>query len=112
MACLISGMGWASVTRCGEPDTVGGEYGVVQTQQELPARVVVTFLCRSSRADFAVDSDKYVEITPLGPHVGDIDMEIADRIGLELLLGRLVTFDIAKPADAITLQAAMQWRTR
>ena len=43
-----------------------------------------------------------------GLHFGDVDVEVADRVALELLLGRLVAFDIRQAADAVALQAAMQ----
>lgn len=39
------------------------------------------------------------------PHLGDVDVEIADRIALELLPYGLVTLDIRQPADAVALQA-------
>ncbi len=43
-----------------------------------------------------------------GLHFGDIDVEVADRIGLELLLGGLVAFDLRQPRYAVPGQAAMQ----
>jgi hypothetical protein len=46
---------------------------------------------------------------PLGSmHFDDVDMEIANRITLELLPGRLVVLDAWQTGDAVTLQAAMQ----
>ena len=60
----------------------------------------------------AVDGDEHVQLALLSAHFGDIDMEIANRIGLELLLLRLLTLDIHKAADAMTLQASMQRRPR
>ncbi|MDB5652127.1 MAG: hypothetical protein JWL62_3647, partial [Hyphomicrobiales bacterium] len=35
---------------------------------------------------------------------------VAYRIGLELLLRRLVAFDLGQPADTVTLETAMQRR--
>ena len=60
----------------------------------------------------AVDGDEQVELAFGGSHLGDVDMEVADRIGLELLLGGLVAFDLRQAADAVALQAAMQRRAR
>jgi hypothetical protein len=37
-------------------------------------------------------------------------MEVADRVALELLLGRLIAFDLRQPADAMAHEAAMQSR--
>ena len=41
-------------------------------------------------------------------HFGDVDMEEADRVDLELLLGDLLTPDIGYASDAMALQSAMQ----
>ena len=49
-----------------------------------------------------------MELAFLGPDLGDVDVEVADRIGLELLLRRLVAFDIGQAADAVALQTAVQ----
>jgi hypothetical protein len=49
-----------------------------------------------------------VELALFGAHLSDIDVEEADRIGLELLLRRPVAFDIRQAADAVALQAAVQ----
>jgi hypothetical protein len=45
-------------------------------------------------------------------HLCDVDVEVADRVALELLLRRLVALDIRQPADAMTLEAAVQRRSR
>jgi hypothetical protein len=31
----------------------------------------------------AVDGNEEVELALLGPHLGDVDVEVADRVGLE-----------------------------
>lgn len=41
-------------------------------------------------------------------HAGDIDVEVADRVRLELLPDRLVAFDIGQTRDAMALEAAVQ----
>ena len=43
-----------------------------------------------------------------GSNLRDVDMEIADRIGLELLLRRRVTLDLGQPADAMALQTTVK----
>ena len=60
----------------------------------------------------AVDGHEQVELAFGGLHLGDVDVEVADRVALELLLGRLVAFDLRQAADAVALQAAMQGRAR
>ena len=47
-----------------------------------------------------------------GSNLRDVDMEIADRIGLELPLGRGLAFDLGQPRDSAALQAAVQRRAR
>ena len=56
----------------------------------------------------AINGDIEIELALGGLDLGDIDVEIADRIGLEPLLGGLVALDLRQPRDAVTRQAAMQ----
>jgi len=44
-----------------------------------------------------------VELAFGGLQLGDVDVEEADRVGLELLLGGFLTFDIGEPADTVAL---------
>jgi hypothetical protein len=55
-----------------------------------------------------IDGHEQVQLAFGRLHLGDVDVEIADRIGLELHLGRLVAFDFRQATDPMTLQAAMQ----
>ncbi len=59
-----------------------------------------------------IDINVQVQLTFACPHIGDVDLEIADRIRFELLLGRLVALDIRQTGDTMALQAAMQGRSR
>jgi hypothetical protein len=43
-----------------------------------------------------VDGDEEVEPAFGGVHLGNVDVEVADRIGLELALAQLVAFDIGQ----------------
>ena len=56
----------------------------------------------------AIDSDIEVELAFGGVELSDVDVEIADRISLELFLRRLAALDLGQPADALALEAAMQ----
>lgn len=60
----------------------------------------------------AIDGDKHVQLALFGAHLGNVNVEIADRVALELVLRRLVAIDIRQAADAVTLQATMQRRPR
>jgi hypothetical protein len=54
-----------------------------------------------------------LELPFFGPDFGDVDVKEADRVRLEVVLRRgLVPFDLREPADAVSLQAAMQGRPR
>ena len=59
-----------------------------------------------------IDGDDEVEFALRGSNFGDVDMKIADRIGLEFALGRSFAFDLRQPGDPVALEAAMQRRAR
>jgi hypothetical protein len=59
-----------------------------------------------------INGDKEMKLAFCGSHFGNIDMELANRIGLELLLWIFVAFHIWQPFDAVALKAAMQRRPR
>ena len=46
-------------------------------------------------------------VPPFDPDFGDVEMEVADRIGLELLAW-LGAFNIGQAADVVALETAMQ----
>jgi hypothetical protein len=56
----------------------------------------------------SVDGDEEVEPAFGGLDLGDVDVEITDRIALELALVQRVALDIRQAGDAMPLQAAMQ----
>lgn len=56
----------------------------------------------------AVDGNEEVELAFGGLHLGDVDVEVSDGIGLEGLLGGLVAFDLGQARDTVALQAAVQ----
>ena len=59
-----------------------------------------------------VDGDEEPQFSLRRLHFGNVDVEEADRVGLELLLCGLVAFGLRQPADPMPLQATMQRRTR
>lgn len=71
-------------------------------------------LCKLDERELgrSVDGDEEMELAFRRAHLGNVDMEEADRIGLELALGRLVAIDVGQPRDAVALQTAMQGRAR
>ncbi len=58
-----------------------------------------------------INGHEEIELTLLGAHLGDIDMEVSNEMLLELLPGWLVSLDIGQAADAMRLETAVQGRT-
>nr|GLK21510.1 hypothetical protein GCM10017606_23370 [Microbacterium terregens] len=56
----------------------------------------------------AVDADKQVQFVFGGLHLGNIDVEEADRVALEALPLRLVAFDVWQAGDTMSLEAAVE----
>ena len=114
----------AATSRCigvarllGELDAVVGQNcvdfvgnGLEQGDEERTGRFPASLPDQLSDGELAgaVDGDEQVELAFGGLHLGDVDMEEADRVALELLLVGLVALDSGKPRDAMPLQAAMQ----
>jgi len=55
----------------------------------------------------SVDGDEQMELAFLGAHLGDVDMDIADRIVAEPLL-RLLALHAGQPVDAVALEQPVQ----
>lgn len=55
----------------------------------------------------AIDGDVEVELAS-GLELSNVDVEVADRVSLELFLWRLAAFDLRQSADAVALETAMQ----
>lgn len=55
----------------------------------------------------AVRSHEEVELALLSADLGNVDVEVADPIGLERLLGGLVTGDLGQAADPMALQETL-----
>jgi hypothetical protein len=56
----------------------------------------------------AVDRNQQVELALLGSDFRDIDVEVADRVALELGPPRLVALRLGQPRDAVALKTAGQ----
>lgn len=60
----------------------------------------------------SVNGHKQIELALGCLHLGNVDVEVTDWIALELLLDRLVAFNLWQPRDAMTRQTSMQRRAR
>ena len=105
----------------GELDSIVGEHdldpvghGGGEGLQEGARGLCISLVDELSDSKLGGAVDRYVEIELAlrGLHFGDVDMKLADRIGLELALGRSFAFDLRQAGDPMTLKAAMQRRAR
>ena len=58
----------------------------------------------------SVDGDDEGELALRSSTLGDVDMEIADRIGLEFAFGGGLAFDLGQPGDPVALQTPVKRR--
>ena len=89
-------------------DLVGSclDQGFEKSHGDARGRLLVQF--GEGELGGSVDRHEQVELAFFGADLGDVDVEVTDRIGLELLLARFVAFDFRQPRNAMTLQAAVQ----
>jgi hypothetical protein len=85
-----------------------------EAAQEVPGDAARHLLVQFGESELRdpVDGDDKIELALSGPHFGDVDVEEADWIGLELALGRGFAFDLWQAGDPMTLEASMQRRAR
>ena len=105
------------VRHVGELDAVIGQHRVDgighrrdQVAQELGGDHLAGLLMQFDKRELAgpVDGHEQAQLALGGLHLGDIDVELADGIGLELAHGFLVARHFGQPADPVPLQAAVQ----
>jgi hypothetical protein len=105
----------------GELDAVVGQdrvdlvgHGLDQFAQELGRFHLACAFHETSKGELAgaVDSYEQPQLAFFRPHLGDVDVKVADWVGLEALLLRLVALHRRQAADAVPLQAAVQRRAR
>jgi len=103
--------------REGELDAVVGQYRVDflghsldQGDQEGRGRCSTSPGDELNEGELAgpIDGDIEVEFAFGGAHFGNVDVEVADRVGLELLLRLSVACHLLQPADPVALLATMQ----
>jgi hypothetical protein len=85
-----------------------------QRPQEVRGDTCGRFLMQLGDGELGgpVDRHEQVELTFLGADLRDVDVEVADWIGLELAPGeRLCALRFRQPGDAVALEATVQRRT-
>ena len=85
-----------------------------EAAQEVRGRAARHLLMQFDEGELRgpINRDDEMEPALRGSDLGDVDMEIADRVSLELTLGRSFAFDPRQQRDSMTLQATMQRRAR
>ena len=85
-------------------------HGRDKMAKELGGDFCGRFLMQLDKGEFRrpIDGDKEMELAFFGPHLGNVDVEEANRIGFEPLLRRLFPLDIRQLVDAVALQTAVQ----
>ena len=110
---------FAVLWQVGELDAVIGEHGVDAVRNGCNERFEeggsgphVSLFDEFNHGELrgSVDGNEQVELAFGGSDFGQVDVEEADRIGVELLPPGLVTLDIGQTADAVTFQTPMQGR--
>lgn len=101
----------------GEVDPIVGQHGVDlvgngfdEVKQEVSRDPPCGLLVQLGEGELRgpIDGDEEVEPALRGAYFGDVDVEVANRIGLELTPHALAVLDIREPGDAVPLQAAVQ----
>ena len=103
----------------GEVDSVVGEhgmdlvgYGGDERVQEVGRNPLRGLLMRLDEDELrsAVDGHEEIELALFGAYLRDIDVEVADRVELELLAPGRVAVHVWQPGDIVPLQTAVQRR--
>jgi len=86
----------------------GGDQGF----EKVRCRLAVGCIVKSGKGELgrAIHGHEQMQLAFLGVHLGDVEMEIADRVGLEWFLRGFVALDLRQPAYVVALKEAMKGR--
>lgn len=87
--------------------------GLDQGLQESRSGMDVGAFLEVGESEFGcpINGNEELELAFGSLNLGNIDVKVADRVGFEFLLRRLVTVDIDQATDAMSLKASMQRRS-
>lgn len=103
---LDLGDGVAPATRCREMDAVVSENGMDlarhrldEMQKEVGRDSGRRLLMQLDVGELrrSIDGNEEMQLALFGAHFGNVDVEVADRVGLELTLGALAILDVRQP---------------
>ena len=82
----------------------------IKACRKAAAVLTVAVSCSWAKANFENRSTatKRHSFAFFGADLGDVDMNVADRVGLERSLARPVAAGFGQPADAVALETAVQ----
>lgn len=85
-------------------------YGCGEVPEEVGSDPAGGFLVQfpKGKSRGPIDRPQQVKLALLGPHLSQIDVEVADRIRLELFPRGLVAIDFRQPADAVTRETTVK----
>ena len=112
IVCRRAGVSWRGEvgTVVGQDDVDAIRHGLDQRPQEVsgdPARgLLVQF--DEGKLCGAIDGNQEVELALFSSDLGDVHVEVAERVGFEGTFIGLVAGDIRQTRDAVALQAAVQ----
>jgi hypothetical protein len=107
--------------RIGEVRAVVGEHRVdlvghcsSKSPKEVTGDAPGRFLVQLDEGELgrAINGYQQVETALLGTDLGDVDVEVAERVALELAPDGRVAFDLRQLRDAVALETAVQRRAR
>jgi len=89
-------------------DFVGN--GLHQRPEKVPGNASGSLLNKLGKGELGSSIDGYEEIEPTFRrlHLGNVDVEKADRIALELLLWFFFASDLRQSRNTVALKASMQ----
>ena len=93
-------------------DLVGD--GGDQAAQQVPRGAARHLLVHLDEGELrgSVDGDDEGEFALRSSNLGEVEMKLADRIGLEFAFGRGFAFDLGQPRDPVALQTPVKGRAR
>lgn len=119
VGAVLRGWSIAVLRHVTELDAVAGEHGVDlvryrhdQAFEESCRSFAIGLIVELDEGEFAraIDGNEHVELAFPCSQFGNADMEVADRILLEALLG-LIAVDCGQPRDGVALEQPVQGRT-
>ena len=83
----------------------GSHEGAKEVARDPPGGFLVQF--DKGELGSSIDGDQQIELALRGVNLGNVDVEVAERRGLELASGRRGALDIGQAGDGVSLETAV-----